>query len=192
MAALSHRRDRPMFAFTSQAKADMATDLAIPVMAEQGWQAVTLANVGARGNMSKQSVQAWFGGVQPLREQIAWRYARRWTQLLSYQLAGAYNPPGPNAATVAKRLLPADEDGIVFARVWLAICEAGRSDAAVGAATVFGEQEQHAMIRRWLPDEQSGAVRALAALVTGLRADLCSPEPITLADARSCAESLKR
>ena len=91
---------------------------------------------------------------------------------------------------MARLLLPRDEDGIAFARIWLAICEAGRSDLSVAAATTFGESEQHAMVESWLPDAAQPELRALSALVTGLRAQLCATDPISLTDAHAATAVL--
>lgn len=158
MAQLSHARQEPMFRDFSLNRAENATDFAIPLLADGGWPAMTLASVAARGNMKRQSDQG----------------------------------DRPEAATVARMLLPSDDDGIAFARIWLAICEAGRSDLGIAAATTYGESEQLAMVASRLPVSSEPDVRAVCALVTGLRAQLCAPEPITLADAWSATEVLRR
>ena len=41
----------PMFSGSSPAKAEMATDLAIPLLAEGGWSAVTLRTVARAANV---------------------------------------------------------------------------------------------------------------------------------------------
>jgi len=196
MAQLSYARREPMFRDCSLNRADIATDLAIPVLADGGWPAMTLAAVAARGNLKRQSVAQWFGNVEAMREQVAWRYARRWLVLLSAQLTRLHHDADRgediDAATVATLLLPQDDDGIAFARIWLAICEAGRSDVGVAAAATFGETEQRHMVEGWLPDAEASEVHALCALVTGLRAQLCSVSPITLADARAATHVLRR
>jgi AcrR family transcriptional regulator len=196
MAQLSHARQEPMFRDFSLNRADIATDLAIPLLAEGGWPAMTLASIAARGNMKRQSVAQWFGNVEAMREQVAWRFIRRWLMLLSARLTPLHRAAAqgdrPDAATVARMLLPADDDGIAFDRIWLAICEAGRSDLGIAAATTFGESEQLAMVASWLPGSSQPAVRAVCALVTGLRAQLCAAEPITLADAYAATEVLRR
>lgn len=181
----------PMFAFRSLNRADMATDLAIPLMAAQGWSAVTLAGIAERGNMRRQSVAQWFGTVDALREQVAWRYARRWLRLLSEQLSPLHRVSDPTPADVARLLLPEDDDGVVYARVWLAICEAGRSEIPIAAATTFVEREQAAMLERWVPAEGLPTTRVVSALVTGLRAQMCSIEPITLAEAQASVAVLR-
>ncbi len=89
-------------------------------------------------------------------------------------------------------LLPADDDDIAFARIWLAICEAGRSDLGIAAAATYGESEQLAMVANWLPGSNEPGVRAVCALVTGLRAQLCAAEPITREDAHAATDVLGR
>lgn len=39
------------------------------------------------------------------------------------------------------------------------------------------------MVESWLPDTDQSQIRAVGALVTGLRAQLCAAEPISLDDA---------
>lgn len=189
---LSHSRVEPMFRDRSLNRAEMATDLAIPLLAEHGWAGLTVAAIAARGNMRRQSVAQWFGNVEAMREQIAWRYARRWLLLLSDQLTVLYGADSPDAGKVAQLLLPKDDDGIVFARIWLSVGEAGRSDTSIGAATTFAEAEQHAMVERWLPRAEQRELHAVTALVTGLRAHLCSTDPISLAAAQASVDSLRR
>jgi hypothetical protein len=108
------------------------------------------------------------------------------------KLAQLHRAEAPDLETIARLLLPKDDDGIVFARIWLAVCEAGRSDAVVAAATVFGESEQHAMVEARLPDATPSEIRALTALVTGLRAQLTAVDPLSLADACSATAVLRR
>ena len=140
--------------------------------------------------MRRQSVAQWFGKLDALREQVAWRYTRRWVILLSGHLARLYGAEAPDAVTVARLLLPEGDDEIVFARIWLALCEAGRSDASVAAAAAFGEAEQLARVQDWLPRARPSEHRAVCALASGLRAQLCSAEPIALADAWAVTEVL--
>lgn len=192
MAQLSYARLEPMFCDRSLNRADIATDLAIPLMAERGWAGLTMAAVAQKGNMRRQSVAQWFGNVEALREQVAWRYAHRWLSLLSGQLAALHRAEAPDLETIARLLLPKDEDGIVFARIWLAICEAGRADETIAAATAFGESEQHAMVEAWLPDAPTSEIRALTALVSGLRAQLTAVDPLSLADACAATAVLRR
>lgn len=196
MPQLSYERLEPMFHDRSLNRGDIATDLAIPLLAEGGWPAMTLAAVAGRGNMKRQSVAQWFGNVEAMREVVAWQYTRRWVRLLSAQLTPLYRAresgDHPTAATVARLLLPADDDGVVFARIWLAICEAGRSDPSIAAAATHGENEQLAMVSNWLPAATDPEIRALCALVTGLRAQLCAAEPISRDDARGSTEILGR
>jgi hypothetical protein len=90
MAQLSYARFEPMFRDRSLNRGDIATDLAIPLLAEGGWPAMTLAAVAARGNMKRQSVAQWFGNVEATREMVAWQYTRRWLRLLSAQLTPLY------------------------------------------------------------------------------------------------------
>ena len=138
--------------------------------------------------MRRQSVAQWFGKLDALREQVAWRYTRRWVILLSGHLARLYGAEAPDAVTVARLLLPEGDDEIVFARIWLALCEAGRSDASVAAA--LGEAEQLARVQDWLQRARPSEPCAVCALASGLRAQLCSADQITLADAWAATEVL--
>jgi AcrR family transcriptional regulator len=182
-----------MFRDRSLNRAEIATDLAIPLLAEHGWAGLTLAAVAARGNMRRQSVTQWFGSGDAFREQVAWRYANRWVALLSSQLAALYRDEEPDAATVARLLLPRDDDGVVFARIWLATCEAGRSDAVVAAAATFGESEQLSMVGACLSNSTASEIRVVNALVTGLRHQLTAlVDPLGLGDAYAATEVLRR
>lgn len=112
--------------------------------------------------------------------------------LLSAQLTRLHREDSCDAATVARLLLPRDDDGIVFARIWLGLCEAGRSDLSIGAVSAFGEAEQHAMVEHRLPDAKPCELLVVGALVTGLRARLSATDPISLADAREATRALRR
>lgn len=195
MLQLSDARFEPMFCDRRINRGDIATDLAIPLLAEGGWPAMTLAAVAGRGNMKRQSVAQWFGNVEAMREMVAWQYTRRWLRLLSAQLTPLYRErergARPDATVVARLLLPENNDGIVFARIWLAICEAGRSDLSIAAATTYGESEQLAMVRDWLPGTDDSDIRGVCGLVTGLRAQLSATEPISIADAHASTVALR-
>jgi len=192
MAQLSDNRLEPMFRDRSLNRAEIATDLAIPLLAEGGWPAMTIAAVAARGNMKRQSVAQWFGSGAAFREQVAWRYAWRWAALLSSQLVMLYSIEDPDAATVAQRLLPTDEDGIVFARVWLAICEAGRSDESIAAAVRHGEAGERELIEQHLTHAEPSTIRAVCALLHGLRAQVTAVDGLSLEDAFAATEVLRR
>lgn len=180
-----------MFAFRSLNKADRATDLAIPVMAEEGWSGVTLAAIACRGNMRRQSVLTWFGSVDALREQIAWRYARRWSSLQLNSLVRLYGAD-PDPVDVIQALLPTDDDGIIFARIWLSICDAGRTAPSIAAAAAFGECEQRDRIRRLLGNDDPSVLRTTCALLTGLRSQVCDRDPISPDEARAAAQTLRK
>jgi AcrR family transcriptional regulator len=138
----------PMFSRTSPAKADLATDLAIPLLAQGGWSALTLRNMAREGNVTPPAIAAWFPSVHEMRAAIARRYGERWLRERGYvarrrlwwpaldeapALPTAWLPDGalPRAALA---LLPATWLENVFDGVWLTVIEAGRWDEEIGSS----------------------------------------------------------
>ena len=136
----------PMFTNGSLAKADMATNLAIPLVADGGWGALTLRNVASAANVTPQAIAAWFPSVNAMRVAIAGRYGQRWIRHRGRTARHRSGDPFERATPpqVALALLPDTWLETVFDSVWLAIVEAGRWDEAVGSAVaVTEEQERH-------------------------------------------------
>jgi AcrR family transcriptional regulator len=147
----------PMFSPTSPAKADLATDLAIPLLAQGGWSALTLRNMARAGNVTPQAIAAWFPSVHAMRAAIARRYGERWLRERQYlahrrlwwpdrfeptalAAVGLFDGALPRAAVA---LLPATWLEELFDGVWLTVVEAGRWDEEIGssvAAVLDGER----------------------------------------------------
>ena len=113
--SLSHDRSPPMFQARSLNRGEIATDLAIPLIVERGWQGLTITALAESGNMRKQSVAQWFGTLDKFRERIAWRYSWRWSILISSRTDRLYGEradgEGADASTLTRALLPRDDDG---------------------------------------------------------------------------------
>ncbi|TGN63720.1 hypothetical protein EXE59_06955 [Nocardioides eburneiflavus] len=138
----------PMFSRTSPAKADLATDLAIPLLAQGGWSALTLRKMAKAGNVTPPAIAAWFPSVHEMRAAIAQRYGERWLRERGYvarrrlwwpaldetsALPTVGLPDGvlPRAALA---LLPATWLEKVFDGVWLTVVEAGRWDEEIASS----------------------------------------------------------
>jgi AcrR family transcriptional regulator len=148
----------PMFSRTSPAKADLATDLAIPLLAQGGWSALTLRNMARAGNVTPPAIAAWFPSAHHMRAAIARRYGERWLRERGYVARKRLWWPGldepsdqpavglPEGALprAALALLPATWLDTVFDGVWLTLVEAGRWDEEIASsvATVMDAERQ--------------------------------------------------
>ena len=142
----------PMFSRGTAARAELATDLAIPLVAEGGWQAVTLRSVARAANVTPQAIAARFPSVAVMRVAIAERYGRRWM--------------GERRAVAHRRMLEETFDG-----VWLTVVEAGRWDEAIGASVAAVQEDERDLVAELLDDpEDEGDVDLVLTLVRGLRA----------------------
>jgi AcrR family transcriptional regulator len=196
-------RCEPMFCLNSPHKADMATDMAIPLLAEGGWSAMTLRSLGRAAKVSGPAVAAWYGSVERLHEVIAARYGHRWLRLMSWNLIGNRRS-SLGAADILAALLPQDDDGIAYTRVWLAIQEAGRTEPSVGAAVAGIEAQERDLVAGWLGqhalDQHASDHHALdqhldvtMVVLRGLRAAICAPgQPLSCEEARALAHRLGR
>lgn len=137
-----------MFTNSSLAKADLATDLAIQLLADGGWSALTLRNLAHAANVTPQAIAAWLPSASVMRAAIAGRYGERWVRERGHQARSRIRPLFRSAEPVtlqqvALSLLPATWLEEVFAGVWLTIVEAGRWDDALGApVSVIREAER--------------------------------------------------
>lgn len=175
-------RSGPMFSGGSLAKADLATNLAIPLLAEGGWPALTLRNVARASNVTPQAIAAWFPSVDVMRAAIAERYGQRWINERSYvarrRMRESRSDPEPAALPrVAAALLPVTWLEAVFDGVWLTVVEAGRWDEAVGSAVAAVQDAERDLVDELLagPDRRGEAqpehdVDVMLATVRGLRA----------------------
>jgi AcrR family transcriptional regulator len=167
----------PMFSKGSLAKPDLATDVAIPLMAEGGWGALTLRNMASVANVTPQAIAAWFPSVAAMRVAIAERYGQRWIrqrgQVANHRIVRAQvesiTPP-----QVALALLPETWLETVYDRVWLAVVEAGRWDHGVGLAVATIEEQErdlvfHLMTSAEAPERPVEDVDLALALTRGAR-----------------------
>ena len=166
----------------------MATDLAIPLLAEGGWSAVTLRNIATSANVTPQAIAAWFPSVTVMRVAIAERYGQRWIRergavarrrMLLSELAGTDVPAHARPAQVALALLPETWLERVFDGVWLTVAEAGRWDDVIRSSVAAVEEAERDLVTDMLV--QAGAtdraqterdVDLVLALVRGLRVAL--------------------
>lgn len=148
----------PMFSRGSLAKADMATDLAIPLLAEGGWSAITLRTVARAANVTPQAIAAWFPSVTAMRVAIAERYGDRWVRERDYvahrRMFGRPRPADVDTARfeVAHALLPETWLEETFDRVWLTVVEAGRWDDAIGSVVAEVQEPERDAVAALLAD----------------------------------------
>jgi AcrR family transcriptional regulator len=178
-------RSGPMFSGGSLAKADLATNLAIPLMAEGGWSALTLRNISRAANVTPQAIAAWFPSVDAMRAAIAERYGQRWIRERSCLARRAIRLPQPDSQPdsetvavprVALAMLPATWLEDVFDGVWLTVVEAGRWDEAVGSAVAAVQESERDLVDELLAGADGRdevlkhEVDLMLAIVRGLRA----------------------
>lgn len=175
-------RSVTMFSQGTTARAELATNLAIPIVAEGGWGALTQRNLAKAGNVTPQAIAAWFPSVVTMRAAVAARYGDRWIRERGYLArtrAGAARsaPETPTVEDVVVALLPHARHEEVFDGIWLTIVEAGRWDAAVGAAVTATHERERELVGDLLDPPRQRAVEALdpdvdlvLTVVRGLRA----------------------
>ena len=193
-----------MFQERSLNRADIATDVAIPLLADGGWHAMTLRSLGRSANVSGAAVAGWFGTTAVLHEAVARRFGARWLRSLDARVAGVCRGKAPlSRADIISTLLPTEWEEEVFHRIWLSIVEAGQWEANVAVAVAEVEAAEHALVLEMLERdlaEVTGApeglwleATALVALVRGLRQARCSvtqPMPRDTADqAAACVNA---
>lgn len=166
-------RTGAMFSRGSVARAEIATDLAIEIIAGGGWSALTLRNVASAANVTPQAIAAWFPSVSAMRAAVAVRYGERWIRQLGYFARTRYRPrpagEPPDLAAVIDALLPQSWLEEVFDGIWLSVVEAGRWDRAIGRS-VTDVQEQERDIVRDLVDGSGHDPEMALDLVRGRRA----------------------
>jgi AcrR family transcriptional regulator len=152
-------RSGPMFNARSLAKAEMATDLAIPLLADGGWPAVTLRTVAAAANVTPQAIAAWFPSVTAMRRAIAERYGNRWVDerraVASRRLIRTARPAYVDSARsqVALALLPGTWLEEVFDGVWLTVAEAGRWDEVIGLVVASIQERERDVVAELLEEQ---------------------------------------
>lgn len=154
-------RSGGMFTNSSLAKADMATDLAIQLLADGGWSALTLRNVARAANVTPQAIAAWFPSVTEMRAAVAGRYGERWIRERHYQArakirapVGSTEPVTPSQVALA--LLPATWLEEVYAGIWHTIVEASRWDEAVNARVTAIREAERDMVFDLLAQVECG------------------------------------
>lgn len=162
-----------MFSRGSVARTELATDLAIGIVAEGGWSALTLRNVAFAANVTPQAIAAWFPSVSAMRAAVAVRYGERWIRQLHSFAHTRYRPhtggEAPDLSAVIDALLPQSWLEEVFDGIWLSVVEAGRWDQAIGRS-VTDVQEREGDIVRELVDGSGHDPEMALALVRGRRA----------------------
>jgi AcrR family transcriptional regulator len=162
----------------SAARIDMATDLAIPVIAERGLRAVTPREIAALAGCSRQAVHQWFGSQEDLRVAVAARFVARWTRWLDVR----------EHVDGLAALLPDCAEVLAWTRAWLALVEAAHRDPQLGRLVDVGRTQErdlvqtalHRVTPRHLDDDRLVPATTLVhALVEGLRAQLSHGEPRT-------------
>jgi len=180
-------RSGPMFSGGSVAKADMATNLAIPLLAEGGWSALTLRNVARASNVTPQAIAAWFPSVDAMRAAVAGRYGQRWIRergfvarrrILQWQIA----EQSVSLPQVALSLLPQTWLEQVYDGVWLTLVEAARWGEALSREVSTIEEAERDLVADLLhdlgecdADRLERHVDLVLGFVRGMRMALTSP-----------------
>ncbi|MDR7255814.1 AcrR family transcriptional regulator [Nocardioides sp. BE266] len=152
-------RSGAMFSGRSLARAEMATDLAIPIVAEGGWSALTLRSVADAANVTPQAIAAWFPSVGAMRVAVASRYGDRWIGERGYLARRRTLLPSPSSETLAVSdlvvaLLPQSWLEEVYDGIWLTIVEAGRWDDGIAPTVDAVHGRERDLVRDLL--EQPG------------------------------------
>ncbi len=180
-------RSGAMFSRGSLARAEMATDLAIPIVAEGGWPALTLRTVADAANVTPQAIAAWFPSVGDMRVAVAARYGDRWVRerrhLARRRTARFHSGAGsPTVPDLAVALLPQSWLEEVYDGIWLSIVEAARWDDALAATVTSVHEREHELVRdlveqaassgpeRPEPHQLEVRTELVLALVRGMRA----------------------
>ena len=180
-------RSGPMFSRGSSVRAELATDLAIPILAEGGWSALTMRRVALAANVTPQAIAAWFPWVAAMRAAVAERYGNRWLsdrrylariRLSRVRRAGtAEEDEAPLLLELAASLLPESWLEETYDGIWLTIVEAGRWDETIGEVVAAVHERERDVVCDLI--DPSGArdveslerdVELVLAVVHGLRA----------------------
>lgn len=180
-------RSGPMYCDTSSARSEMATNLAIPLLARDGWSALTLRNMATAGNVTPQAIAAWFPSVVAMRVAVAERYARRWVGHLGLQahrraLRSGKDVEALTVPDVVTFVLPHTWLEETFDGVWLTIVEAGRWDTRIAVSVAWAQEQERDVIRGLIDprgrrdrDQLEHEVEQALALVRGLRVTRAQP-----------------
>jgi len=148
----------------SSARIDLATDMAIPIVAHGGLTSLTPAAVARAAGCTRQAVHHWFGDQQRLREAVAGRFTARWTRWAELRV----HDGGPAA------LLPECDAVLTWTRVWLAPVEAAPRHAAIAELVAGCHVHEGASLQRGIEAvirlRHDVDVTVLPAVVTGVHA----------------------
>jgi AcrR family transcriptional regulator len=179
----------PFMRHLSLNRGDIATDGAIRLMARGGASAVTLRALADEFNCTPQAVRQWFGGTDPMWQQVTTRFGHRWVSALTDNFR---IDPGRSRTWPLRphHLLPFDAEDVAATRAWLAMTQLGRDDEAIGRVLAAWEESEAEVILDYAEqldlDLATINVDALVAVVRGLRHAVCATErPMALARAHS-------
>ena len=151
-------RSGPMFSGGSVAKADMATNLAIPLLAERGWSALTLRNVARASNVTPQAIAAWFA-FRGRDARGCWRDGTGNGGSASeavWPAGGSCSGRSPSSPSrlpqVALALLPQTWLEQVYDGVWLTLVEAARWGEALSREVSTIEEAERDLVADLLHD----------------------------------------
>ncbi|HEX6149458.1 helix-turn-helix domain-containing protein [Nocardioides sp.] len=135
------------------------------LLAEGGPRALSVRAIGRVSHVSPSSIIHHFGTVEQLL-----RVAAHWTGGARREAIAVRANEG------ALAFLPATDDDVVDARVWLAWCELWRSDPAVEVVIREAREDERALLAR-LTDYAHPAdeLDVLVALIEGLTVACCAP-----------------
>ncbi|MGH3347531.1 MAG: TetR/AcrR family transcriptional regulator [Nocardioides sp.] len=145
------------------------------LMADGGPRALSVRAVGRESRVSPSSIIHHYGSMEQLL-----RVAAHWTGRARREAISGRAHEGASA------FLPATDDDVVDARVWLAWCELWRSDPAVELVIGEARDDERVLLAR-LTDFAHPAeeLDLLAALIEGLTVAVCAPhDPVSPEDAR--------
>jgi AcrR family transcriptional regulator len=165
----------------SNDRGEMAADIAIRIIADDGCSAVTLRSLGDAIGVTPPGVRQWFGDTEGMWVRIVACCGRRWVGWISDWRRTAHVTRSQADANRALVLLPFDDEERSWTRVWLSLVERsrGRNDLAEVIAKVEGEEL--ATVRRLVPGISEVQAEGLVAQARGLRHALCAgvdPMPI--------------
>lgn len=170
-------------------RGEIATDGAIRLMARHGAAGVTLRTLADEFNCTPQAVRQWFGGTDPMWQQIALRFGVRWVSSLtdSWRIDPA---PRRNKLAHPHHLLPFDAEDIAATRAWLALTQLARDDESIGGVLAPYQAREVEIILDVADDLDLDLDPIhgdlLVAVVHGLRHRVCATQqPLSLARAHA-------
>jgi len=145
------------------------------LLADGGPRALSLRSIGRTSRVSPSSILHHYGKLDQLL-----CVAAHWTARARHEAIAAHAREG------AAAFLPATDDDVVDARVWLAWAELWRSDPALEVVLDECRQDERALLAK-LTDYRFSrqGLDTLTALIDGLTTAVCAPrDPMPPARAR--------